>query len=61
MFNQYTLIESIRQKLEDALEQGQLDVSDARQMMKTYRLGVSRYSYLNSAIDSQTVKQKDSK
>ena len=60
-YDQHTLIESIRQKLEDALEQAQLDVSDARRMMKTYRRGLRGYTYLNSAVDSQTIKQKDSK
>ena len=56
-YDQHTLVESIRQKLEDALEQSQLNVSDARRMMKTYRRGLRGYTYLNNSVDSQKIEQ----
>ena len=59
-YDQHTLVESIRQKLEDALEQSQLNVSDARRMMKTYRRGLRGYTYLNTS-DSQKIEQNEPK
>ena len=60
-YDQHTLVESIRQKLEDALEQSQLNVSDARRMMKTYRRGLRGYTYLNNSVDSQKIEQNEPK
>ena len=45
-YEEHALVESIRQKLEDAMEDDNLSVAEARRMMKTYRRGLS-YTYLN--------------
>ena len=58
-YEEHSLVESIRQKLEEAMEQNHLNVSEARRMMKTYRRGLRGYTYLNNDEHSEPPPSKE--